>query len=101
MASESVFRDLDWFFENNREFLFKLFAGLAEVLHAPLPYLIGVDSRFFDLYEPPPDVTCVDLDTNNITVSFDEVLIPGNLEIKDRDILYAILATPITQLTVS
>lgn len=45
------------------------FTGLAEVLHAPLPYLIGVDSRFFDLYEPPPDVTCVDLDTNNITVS--------------------------------
>lgn len=43
--------------------------GLAEVLHAPLPYLIGVDSRFFDLYEPPPDVTCVDLDTNNVTVS--------------------------------
>ncbi|XP_053611324.1 DENN domain-containing protein Crag isoform X2 [Plodia interpunctella] len=42
--------------------------GLAEVLHAPLPYLIGVDSRFFDLFEPPPDVTCVDLDTNNITI---------------------------------
>ncbi|KAM3965518.1 LOW QUALITY PROTEIN: DENN domain-containing protein Crag [Aphomia sociella] len=42
--------------------------GLAEVLHAPLPYLIGVDSRFFDLFEPPPDVTCIDLDTNNITI---------------------------------
>ncbi|XP_077290378.1 DENN domain-containing protein Crag isoform X2 [Arctopsyche grandis] len=42
--------------------------GLAEVLHAPLPYLIGVDSRFFDLYDPPPDVSCIDLDTNNITV---------------------------------
>ncbi|KAG4076369.1 hypothetical protein HA402_005812 [Bradysia odoriphaga] len=42
--------------------------GLAEVLHAPLPYLIGVDSRFFDLYDPPNDVTCVDLDTNNISV---------------------------------
>ncbi|EDW26502.1 GL12947 [Drosophila persimilis] len=42
--------------------------GLAEVLHAPLPYLIGVDSRFFDLYEPPTDVTCIDLDTNNISV---------------------------------
>ncbi|XP_049281362.1 DENN domain-containing protein Crag isoform X1 [Anopheles funestus] len=42
--------------------------GLAEVLHAPLPYLIGVDSRFFDLYEPPSDVTCVDLDTNNISL---------------------------------
>lgn len=43
--------------------------GLAEVLHAPLPFLIGVDSRFFELYEPPQDVTCVDLDTCNITVS--------------------------------
>ncbi|KAJ4440668.1 hypothetical protein ANN_08815 [Periplaneta americana] len=42
--------------------------GLAEVLHAPLPFLIGVDSRFFDLYDPPPDVNCVDLDTNNITM---------------------------------
>ncbi|RZF34835.1 hypothetical protein LSTR_LSTR012684 [Laodelphax striatellus] len=42
--------------------------GLAEVLHAPLPFLIGVDSRFFDLYDPPLDVNCVDLDTNNITV---------------------------------
>lgn len=44
--------------------------GLAEVLHAPLPYLIGVDSRFFDLYDPPNDVTCIDLDTNNISVRF-------------------------------
>lgn len=43
--------------------------GLVEVLHAPLPFLIGVDSRFFDLYDPPPDVSCVDLDTNIITVS--------------------------------
>ncbi|XP_059619595.1 DENN domain-containing protein Crag isoform X1 [Phlebotomus argentipes] len=42
--------------------------GLAEVLHAPLPYLIGVDSRFFDMYDPPNDVTCVDLDTNSISV---------------------------------
>ncbi|XP_046401074.1 DENN domain-containing protein Crag isoform X3 [Ischnura elegans] len=42
--------------------------GLADVLHAPLPFLIGVDSRFFDLYDPPPDVNCVDLDTNNITM---------------------------------
>lgn len=42
--------------------------GLVEVLHAPLPFLIGVDSRFFDLYDPPADVSCVDLDTNIITV---------------------------------
>lgn len=42
--------------------------GLAEVLHAPVPFLIGVDSRFFDMYDPPSDVTCIDLDTSNITV---------------------------------
>lgn len=42
--------------------------GLAGVLHAPLPYLIGVDSRFFECYEPPNDVTCIDLDTNNISL---------------------------------
>lgn len=42
--------------------------GLAEVLHAPLPFLVGLDSRFFELYEPPQDVTCVDLDTCNISV---------------------------------
>lgn len=44
--------------------------GLSEVLHAPLPFLIGVDSRFFDIHVLPNDVTCVDLDTNNITVSY-------------------------------
>ncbi|XP_072394333.1 DENN domain-containing protein Crag isoform X1 [Diabrotica undecimpunctata] len=43
--------------------------GLVEVLHAPLPFLIGVDSRFFDLYDPPTDVSCIDLDTNIITVA--------------------------------
>ncbi|XP_050536920.1 DENN domain-containing protein Crag isoform X2 [Daktulosphaira vitifoliae] len=46
--------------------------SLAEVLHAPLPFLIGVDSRFFDLYEPPTDVTCVDLDTNTVTLCEDK-----------------------------
>lgn len=39
------------------------------MLNAPLPFLIGVDSRYFDLYEPPADVSYVDLDTNSITVS--------------------------------
>jgi hypothetical protein len=42
--------------------------GLCAVLQAPVPFLIGVDSRFFDLYEPPSDVTCIDLDTTSITV---------------------------------
>lgn len=46
--------------------------GLSEVLHAPLPYLIGVDSRFFDICDLPNDVTCVDLDTNNISVSVED-----------------------------
>lgn len=43
-----------------------------QVLHAPLPFLIGVDSRFFDLYDPPSDVNCVNLDTNNIAVCDDK-----------------------------
>ncbi|XP_011298582.1 DENN domain-containing protein 4C isoform X2 [Fopius arisanus] len=46
--------------------------GLAEVLHAPLPFLIGVDSRFFDLYDPPSDVNCVNLDTNNVVLCEDK-----------------------------
>lgn len=40
--------------------------ALADVLSAPCPFIVGVDSRYFDLYDPPPDVTCVDLDTNSI-----------------------------------
>ncbi|KFO25131.1 C-myc promoter-binding protein [Fukomys damarensis] len=28
---------------------------------------VGIDSRYFDLYDPPPDVSCVDLDTNTIS----------------------------------
>lgn len=40
--------------------------SLAAVLNAPLPFIVGVDSRYFDLYDPPPDVVCVDLDTNTV-----------------------------------
>ncbi|CAB3406093.1 unnamed protein product [Caenorhabditis bovis] len=44
--------------------------GLAGVLHAPLPFIAGVDSRYFELYEDPPlDVTCFDLDTSTISYS--------------------------------
>ncbi|KRY54094.1 C-myc promoter-binding protein [Trichinella britovi] len=43
---------------------------LAGVLHAPLPFVAGVDSCYFELYQDPPkDVTCVDLDTNTISQS--------------------------------
>ncbi|XP_041375007.1 C-myc promoter-binding protein-like [Gigantopelta aegis] len=39
---------------------------LSGVLSAPCPYIVGIDSRYFDLHDPPPDVICVDLDTNRI-----------------------------------
>ncbi|XP_077866097.1 C-myc promoter-binding protein [Saccoglossus kowalevskii] len=41
--------------------------GLSDVLSAPLPFIVGMDSRYFDMYEPPADVVCVDLDTNTIS----------------------------------
>ncbi|KAK2848067.1 hypothetical protein Q7C36_009749 [Tachysurus vachellii] len=41
--------------------------ALADVLSAPCPFIVGVDSRYFDLFEPPADISCVDLDTNTIS----------------------------------
>ncbi|XP_063304832.1 C-myc promoter-binding protein isoform X3 [Pelobates fuscus] len=41
--------------------------ALADVLSAPCPFIVGIDSRYFDLYDPPPDVSCIDLDTNTIS----------------------------------
>ncbi|KAE9550799.1 hypothetical protein FO519_005989 [Halicephalobus sp. NKZ332] len=50
--------------------------ALAGVLHAPLPFIAGVDSRYFDLYEDPPgDVTCFDLDTATVRYSVNKKLI--------------------------
>uniref|UniRef100_A0A8C5M7G6 DENN domain containing 4A n=1 Tax=Leptobrachium leishanense TaxID=445787 RepID=A0A8C5M7G6_9ANUR len=43
--------------------------ALADVLSAPCPFIVGIDSRYFDLYDPPPDVSCIDLDTNTISQS--------------------------------
>lgn len=43
--------------------------NLCDVLNAPLPFIVGVDSRYFDMYELPLDVACVDLDTNSIYIS--------------------------------
>lgn len=45
--------------------------ALADVLSAPCPFIVGIDSRYFDLYDPPPDVSCVDLDTNTISQTGD------------------------------
>ncbi|XP_048825979.1 DENN domain-containing protein 4C-like [Brienomyrus brachyistius] len=46
--------------------------SLAGFLNAPCPFIYGVDSRYFDLYDPPADVVCVDLDTNKIYRSEDK-----------------------------
>ncbi|XP_068783512.1 DENN domain-containing protein 4C isoform X4 [Struthio camelus] len=43
--------------------------SLATVLSAPLPFIVGVDSRYFDLYDPPQDIVCIDLDTNMVYIS--------------------------------
>ncbi|KAM5330379.1 DENN domain-containing protein 4C isoform 1-T3 [Glossophaga mutica] len=43
--------------------------SLAAVLSAPLPFIVGVDSRYFDLHDPPQDVVCIDLDTNMLYVA--------------------------------
>uniref|UniRef100_A0A8D0HL03 DENN domain containing 4C n=1 Tax=Sphenodon punctatus TaxID=8508 RepID=A0A8D0HL03_SPHPU len=46
--------------------------SLAAVLSAPVPFIVGVDSRYFDLYDPPQDVVCIDLDTNMVYISDDK-----------------------------
>lgn len=42
--------------------------GMSDYLAAPLPFIMGLDSRFFDLYDQPTDVNAVDLDTSTVTV---------------------------------
>ncbi|XP_041853597.1 C-myc promoter-binding protein isoform X2 [Melanotaenia boesemani] len=46
--------------------------ALADVLSAPCPFIVGLDSRYFDLYVPPADISCVDLDTNIISQKEDK-----------------------------
>lgn len=53
--------------------------GLSDVLNAPLPFLVGVDSRYFDHFEPPIDVASVDLDTNSIYLSENKRLLNPKL----------------------
>jgi len=43
--------------------------GNCGFIAAPFPFIIGLDSRFFDLYELPSDVNAVDLDTNTLFLS--------------------------------
>ncbi|XP_033927224.1 DENN domain-containing protein 4B [Melopsittacus undulatus] len=49
---------------------------LWDVLSAPVPFIVGLHSSYFDLHEPPRDVVCVDLDTNTVTPSQERKLLP-------------------------
>ncbi|XP_018099241.1 DENN domain-containing protein 4C isoform X2 [Xenopus laevis] len=46
--------------------------SLADVLSAPIPFIVGVDSRYFALHDPPQDVVCIDLDTSMVYTSEDK-----------------------------
>ncbi|OCU00943.1 DENN domain-containing protein 4C isoform X1 [Xenopus laevis] len=46
--------------------------SLSDVLSAPIPFIVGVDSRYFDLHDPPQDVVCIDLDTSMVYTSEDK-----------------------------
>ncbi|XP_023245418.1 DENN domain-containing protein 4C [Copidosoma floridanum] len=40
----------------------------ANIIHAPMSFFIGMDSRFFDICDLPTDVNYINLDTNTIAV---------------------------------
>ncbi|KAH8857030.1 C-myc promoter-binding protein [Schistosoma japonicum] len=52
-----------------------IYMGCIHVIQSPSPYLIGMDSRFFDFFRLPPNggIAFLDLDTNN----FKPPLSPG------------------------
>ncbi|KAI2797635.1 DENN domain-containing protein 4B [Blomia tropicalis] len=43
--------------------------NMSAVLHAPLPFIVGIDSRYFDYFVPPHDVASIDIDTKAIYLS--------------------------------
>uniref|UniRef100_A0A8C5E4T6 DENN/MADD domain containing 4B n=1 Tax=Gouania willdenowi TaxID=441366 RepID=A0A8C5E4T6_GOUWI len=43
---------------------------MSDVLLAPMPFIVGVHSSYFDLHDPPTDVVCVDLDINTKPLSW-------------------------------
>eukprot|EP00117_Sycon_ciliatum_P047411 scpid14244/ scgid0969/ C-myc promoter-binding protein; DENN domain-containing protein 4A len=53
--------------------------SLASFIHAPIPFMIGIDSRFFDLYDTPDDVCCINLDNNTIAHSPTSKKLPSSL----------------------
>ncbi|XP_075301415.1 DENN domain-containing protein 4B isoform X1 [Opisthocomus hoazin] len=66
--------------------------ALADVLCAPVPFIVGIHSSYFDLYEPPHDVIFVDLDTNTIFQSEERKLLsPRSLPRRPCKVLLASL----------
>ncbi len=43
--------------------------SMSQYLHAPLPFIFGIDSRYFDYFLPPSDVASIDIDTKAIYLS--------------------------------
>ncbi|XP_067395392.1 DENN domain-containing protein 4B [Emydura macquarii macquarii] len=72
---------------------------LADVLCAPVPFIVGIHSSYFDLYDPPHDVICVDLDTNTIFQSEERKLLsPRSLPRRPCKVLLASLHAHFQQL---
>ncbi|XP_012668461.2 DENN domain-containing protein 4B [Otolemur garnettii] len=72
---------------------------LADVLSAPVPFIVGIHSSYFDLHDPPADVICVDLDTNTLFQTEEKKLLsPRNLPRRPYKVLLATLTNLYQQL---
>ncbi|XP_044942840.1 DENN domain-containing protein 4B isoform X3 [Mustela putorius furo] len=68
--------------------------ALADVLSAPVPFIVGIHSSYFDLHDPPADVVCVDLDTNTLFPTEEKKpLSPRTLPRKPYKVLLATLTS--------
>ncbi|XP_078012245.1 DENN domain-containing protein 4B isoform X5 [Phascolarctos cinereus] len=67
---------------------------LADVLSAPVPFIVGIHSSYFDLHDPPADVICVDLDTNTLFQTEEKkLLLPRALPRRPYKVLLNTLTT--------
>ncbi|XP_054994270.1 DENN domain-containing protein 4B isoform X1 [Sorex araneus] len=72
---------------------------LADVLSAPVPFIVGIHSSYFDLHDPPTDVICVDLDTNTLFQTEEKKLLsPRTLPRRPYKVLLATLSSLYQQL---
>lgn len=69
--------------------------SMSDFLGAPMPYIVGIDSRYFDHnIEPPFDVASIDIDTRSIYMcETKRNLNLGMLPKKEKDTLLATLRT--------